>query len=118
MMEDYEIMKCFYSWLDEKYGDAHPHRQFMKMAWKEAFKQGVESSSGWVSAKDRLPEDDGVSGAVLGFVKYIGVEIVPSDKLFYNGVTHWQPLPPSPNGLEKAVQQMCKSATPVKEREK
>jgi hypothetical protein len=36
-----DAMKLFYKWLDEKYGDAHPHRHFMKMAWMEAFKQGM-----------------------------------------------------------------------------
>jgi len=36
-----EILKRFYLWLDERYGDAHPHRQFMKMAWIEAFNQGM-----------------------------------------------------------------------------
>jgi len=41
-MKKSEIMKKFYGWLDEKYGNAHPHRQHMKMAWMEAFKQGVE----------------------------------------------------------------------------
>ena len=41
-MKKSEIMKRFYKWLDKEYGDAHPHRQFMKMAWLEAFKQGLE----------------------------------------------------------------------------
>ena len=44
-MEKSEIMKRFYAWLDEKYGDAHPHRYHMKMAWMEAFKQGMELAS-------------------------------------------------------------------------
>ena len=39
-----DIMKRFYAWLDEKYADAHPQRHYMKMAWKEAFRQGMKAS--------------------------------------------------------------------------
>ena len=41
-----EILEAFEDWLDEKYGDSHPHRRqfwggFMEMAWLEAFKRGM-----------------------------------------------------------------------------
>ncbi len=40
-MKQSEVLKEFYSWLDETYGDAHPHRFFMKMAWIEAYRRGA-----------------------------------------------------------------------------
>jgi len=51
-MKDLDIMKLFYKWLDEKYGDDHPHRIFMKMAWKEAFKQGMENARKGIKFED------------------------------------------------------------------
>jgi len=45
-----EYMNVFYAWLDANYGDAHPHRQFMKMAWQAGVRYATAASQQAVEA--------------------------------------------------------------------
>jgi hypothetical protein len=90
----------FLRWLDDYEVYAKDEEKLVIEYIREVINKGRFDAAGWISVKDRLPDDD---TQVLAVDRYGDQEVV----LFVDGyfqpdyigeVTHWMPLPKPPKG--------------------